>query len=124
MRAEWLNIRSCRRSNRVIEKGIKMIQISRTRVYVDAPSEVPADVRDRIAKRCNEMLNMPTYVLEGMHKDYQYTPIESGMEHLFECICEAMEDALEDTPWEHDLEIAVRFYVNGFEYSVGNREYL
>lgn len=101
-----------------------MIKIARTRVYVDAPSEVPADVRDRIAKRCNEMLGMPTYVLEGMHKDYQYTPIDSGMEHLFECLCEAMEDALMDTPWEHDLEVGVRFYVKGFEYSVANRQYL
>lgn len=101
-----------------------MIGIARTHVYVDTPSEVPADVRDRIAKRCNEMLGMPTYVLEGMHKDYQYTPIDSGMEHLFECLCEAMEDVLEDTPWKHDLEVGVRFYVKGFEYSVCNRQYL
>lgn len=46
------------------------------------------------------------------------------MENLFECLCEAMEDVLEDTPWKHDLEIGVRFYVKGFEYSVANRQYL
>lgn len=101
-----------------------MIGIARTHVYVDTPSEVPADVRDRIAKRCNEMLGMPTYVLEGMHNDYRINQEDSAMEHLFECLCEAMEDALMDTPWEHDLEVGVRFYVKSFEYSVANREYL
>ena len=102
-----------------------MNRIARTHVYVDAPSEMPADVRDRIAKRCNEMLlGMPTYVLEGMHNDYRINQEDSAMEHLFECLCEAMEDALEDTPWEQDFEVGVRFYVKGFEYSVANRQYL
>lgn len=100
-----------------------MCEIARAYVYVDAPSEMPANVRDKLAKNCNAMLAMPLAVLEGMTRDELRDGGTDAMYNLYQCVCEAMQNALENTVWEDDESVAVRFYANGYEHKVGNGEF-